>query len=212
MVLKLTTTNQKLNLNTPNKLTILRVFLSPLVLLFLILDFPFHNLVAMAVFGAAALTDLFDGRIARSRNLVTNLGKFLDPIADKMLTTAAFLGFLVIGRLDVWAVMLVLTREFMVATIRMLAAKDDVVVAADFAGKAKTVAQFVSILFLFAALEFASWQDTLLAGSALPDSLFSIPLIVGHALIWVSVVLTVISGCQYVWSYRRYLMDSAEEN
>ena len=106
MVLKLTTTNQKLNLNTPNKLTILRVFLSPLVLLFLILDFPFHNLVAMAVFGAAALTDLFDGRIARSRNLVTNLGKFLDPIADKMLTTAAFLGFLVIGRLDVWAVML----------------------------------------------------------------------------------------------------------
>ncbi len=212
MVLKLTTTNRKLNLNTPNKLTILRVLLSPLVLLFLMLDFPFHNLIAMAVFGAAALTDLFDGRIARSRNLVTNLGKFLDPIADKMLTTAAFLGFLVIGRLDVWAVMLVLTREFMVATIRMLAAKDDVVVAADFAGKAKTVAQFVSILFMFAALEFASWQHTLLAGFALPDLLFSVPLVIGHVLIWVSVVLTLISGCQYVWSYRRYLMDPEEEH
>ncbi len=203
----MTNAKPKLNLNTPNKLTILRVILSPLVLLFLLWDFPFHNLTAMAVFGAAALTDLFDGRIARSRGLITNLGKFLDPIADKMLTTAAFLGFLVIGRLDVWAVMLVLTREFMVATIRMLAAKDDVVVAADFAGKAKTVAQFVSILFMFTALEFASWQDTLLAGFAPPDAVFSVPLLIGHILIWVSVVLTVISGCQYVYSYRRYLMD-----
>lgn len=203
----MTNAKPKLNLNTPNKLTILRVILSPLVLLFLLWDFPFHNLTAMAVFGAAALTDLFDGRIARSRGLITNLGKFLDPIADKMLTTAAFLGFLVIGRLDVWAVMLVLTREFMVATIRMLAAKDDVVVAADFAGKAKTVAQFVSILFMFTALEFVSWQDTLLAGFALPDAVFSVPLLIGHILIWVSVVLTVISGCQYVYSYRRYLMD-----
>lgn len=201
------TDTKKLSLNTPNKLTILRVILSPLVLLFLMWDFPFHNLVAMAVFGFAALTDLFDGRIARSRGLITNLGKFLDPIADKMLTTAAFLGFLVIGRLDVWAVMLVLTREFMVATIRMLAAKDDVVVAADFAGKAKTVAQFVSILFMFTALEFASWQDTLLAGFALPDAVFSLPLLIGHILIWVSVVLTVISGCQYVYHYRQYLMD-----
>ncbi|HIW73114.1 MAG TPA: CDP-diacylglycerol--glycerol-3-phosphate 3-phosphatidyltransferase [Firmicutes bacterium] len=196
-----------MNLNTPNKLTIARVILSPVVLLLLLWDFPFHHLAAMAVFGAAALTDLFDGRIARSRGLITNLGKFLDPIADKMLTTAAFLGFLVLGRLDVWAVMLVLTREFMVATIRMLAAKDDVVVAADFAGKAKTVAQFVAILFMFTALEFASWQDTLLSGLELPGLVFSVPLVIGHILVWVSVVLTVLSGCQYVYSYRRYLAD-----
>ena len=191
----MTNAKPKINLNTPNKLTIARVILSPVVLLLLLWDFPFHHLAAMAVFGAAALTDLFDGRIARSRGLITNL------------TTAAFLGFLVLGRLDVWAVMLVLTREFMVATIRMLAAKDDVVVAADFAGKAKTVAQFVAILFMFTALEFASWQDTLLSGLELPGLVFSVPLVIGHILVWVSVVLTVLSGCQYVYSYRRYLAD-----
>lgn len=97
---------------------------------------------------------MFDGKIARKRGLITNLGKFLDPLADKMLTTAAFLGFMAIGRLDVWALMLILTREFMVTSVRLLAAKDGTVIAAGFSGKAKTVAQFVSILYMLAALNF----------------------------------------------------------
>lgn len=190
-------------MNLPNKLTVVRIVLAPLFLLLLLVEFPFHNLVAAAVFGAAALTDLFDGKIARKRGLITNLGKFLDPLADKMLTTAAFLGFMALGRLDVWALMLILTREFMVTSVRLVAAKDGTVIAASFAGKAKTVAQFVSILFMLAALEFASWQQTLLAGFALPDLVFEVPLLVGWLLVWVSVVLTVISGCQYVWAYRQ---------
>ena len=80
-------------MNLPNRLTVVRIVLAPLFLLLMMVEFPFHHLAAMAVFGAAALTDLFDGRIARSRGLITNLGKFLDPLADKMLTTAAFLGY-----------------------------------------------------------------------------------------------------------------------
>lgn len=194
-------------MNTPNKLTLARIVLSPLPLLLLLLNFPFHNILAAVVFSLAAITDLFDGRIARSQGLITNFGKFLDPLADKMLTTAAFLGFLVVGRIDVWAVMLILTREFMVMSIRLIAATDGVVVAAGFAGKAKTVAQFVSILFMMAALEFVSWQHTLLSGFSLPDLVFSLPLLIGRILIWISVILTMYSGIQYVWSYRHYFSD-----
>ena len=190
-------------MNLPNKLTVVRIILAPLFLLVLLLDFPFHSLIAGFIFGAAALTDLFDGRIARARGLITNLGKFLDPLADKMLTTAAFLGFLALGRIDVWALMIILTREFMVTSVRLVAAKDGTVIAASMAGKAKTVAQFASIIFMIAAMEFASWQHTLLAGFALPDTLFTAPLLAGRVLIWVSVVLTVISGFQYMWSYRQ---------
>lgn len=195
-------------MNTPNKLTVCRIVLAPLFLLLLMWNFPFHSLTAGLVFGAAAFTDMLDGKIARSRGLVTNLGKFLDPLADKMLTTSAFLGFLALDRLDVWAVMLILTREFMVTSVRLLAAKDGVVVAASFAGKAKTVAQFVSILFMLAAMEFASWQETLLAGAGFADMTFSLPLMAGRVLIWISVVLTVISGFQYVWNLRHYFKDS----
>ncbi len=194
-------------MNLPNKLTIIRIILAPLFLLLTVLDFPFHYLVAGLVFGAAALTDMYDGRIARSQGLITNLGKFLDPLADKMLTTAALLSFLAIGRLDVWAVMLVLTREFMVTSVRLLAARDGTVIAANIWGKLKTVAQFVAILFELAALEFATWQGTVLASCGLSDAVFSIPLTIGYVLLWVSVVLTVASGVQYVWSYKHYFKN-----
>lgn len=191
-------------MNLPNRLTVIRIIMAPLFLLLLMVDFPFHTLVAALVFGAAALTDMFDGRIARSRGLITNLGKFLDPLADKMLTTAAFLGFMATGHLDVWALMLILTREFMVTSVRLVAAKDGTVIAASMAGKVKTVAQFVSILFMLAAMEFSTWQATILSGFALPDSVFTVPLFIGWVLIWISVILTVISGFQYVWAYRQY--------
>lgn len=190
-------------MNLPNRLTVVRIVLAPLFLLLMMVEFPFHHLAAMAVFGAAALTDMFDGRIARRRGLITNLGKFLDPLADKMLTTAAFLGFLATGHIDVWAIMLILTREFMVTSVRLTAAKDGVVIAASFAGKLKTVAQFVAILFMLAAMEFADWQTSVLSAFALPDLVFTLPLLIGRALVWISVVLTMISGFQYVWGYRQ---------
>ncbi len=195
-------------MNLPNKLTVIRIVLAPLFLLLTLWEFPFHNLIAGLVFGAAALTDMFDGKIARSRGLITNLGKFLDPLADKMLTTAAFLSFLATGHLDVWALMVVLTREFMVTSVRLVAAKDGTVIPANFWGKLKTVMQFVAILFELAALEFADWQTGLLAGANLPDVIFRIPLIVGYVLLWISVVLTASSGAQYVWNNRQFFKDA----
>ncbi len=195
-------------MNLPNKLTVIRIVLAPLFLLLTVVEFPFHYLAAGLVFGAAALTDMFDGKIARARGLITNLGKFLDPLADKMLTTAALLSFMATGHLDVWALMVVLTREFMVTSVRLVAAKDGTVIAANIWGKLKTVAQFVAILFELAALEFASWQSGVLAAANLPAVVFQIPLIVGYVLLWISVVLTAISGVQYVWNNRNFFVNS----
>lgn len=195
-------------MNLPNKLTVIRIILAPLFLLLALWEFPFHNLAAELVFGAAALTDMFDGKIARAQGLITNLGKFLDPLADKMLTTAAFLAFLATGHLDVWALMVVLTREFMVTSVRLVAAKDGTVIAANFWGKLKTVMQFVAIIFELAALEFASWETGLLAGLGVPHLVFRIPLIVGYVLLWISVILTATSGAQYVWANRKFFKDA----
>ncbi len=195
-------------MNIPNRLTLFRVVLSPVFLLVLLIDFPFHYLTAALVFSIAALTDMFDGKIARSHGLITNFGKFLDPLADKMLTTAAFIGFLAIGQLDVWAVMLILTREFMVTSVRLVAAKDGVVVAASIAGKTKTVAQFVSIIFMLAALEFGTWQSSVLSKFGLSHSVYTIPVDIGRVFIWISVVLTLVSGFQYIWELRHYFKDS----
>lgn len=188
-------------MNLPNKLTVVRIVLAPLFLLLTLWEFPCHYLAAGLVFGAAALTDMFDGRIARSRGLITNLGKFLDPLADKMLTTAALLSFLATGHLDVWALMVVLTREFMVTSVRLIAAKDGTVIAASFWGKLKTVMQFVAILFEIAALEWASWSVWF---PSVPAIAYTIPLIVGYVLLWISVIATAVSGVQYVWAYRQY--------
>lgn len=193
-------------MNLPNKLTVARIVLAPLFLLLALWEFPFHYAVALVVFIAAALTDMFDGKIARARGLITNFGKFLDPLADKMLTTAAFLLFLAKGQMDVWALMLILTREFMVTSVRLLAAKEGKVIAASMWGKAKTVAQFIAIIYQLTALEFSTWQTGVLSAFELPDAVFSIPLVVGQVFIWISTVLTVIAGAEYVWLNREYFI------
>lgn len=198
-------------MNLPNKLTVARIILAPLFLLFALWEFPFHYAVSLLVFIVAALTDMLDGKIARSQNLITNLGKFLDPLADKMLTTAAFLLFLCVGNMNVWALMLILTREFMVTSVRLLAAKGGKVIAASLWGKTKTVAQFIAIIFMLTALEFSTWQTGVLAGAALPDAAFTVPLIVGEVLIWISTVLTLIAGAEYVWLNREYFLDKNEK-
>ena len=188
-------------MNVANKLTILRIVLTPVFLVLMLLDFPFHYLAAGLVFGAAALTDLLDGHLARKYQLVTNMGKFLDPLADKMLTTAAFLAFMAMGQMNIWAVMLILTREFMVMSIRLTAAAEGTVIAASFFGKAKTVAQYVGILF-------ATWQQSVLANAGLPEAVFTVPITISSVLLWVAAILTVISGIQYVYNGRRFFKNS----
>jgi len=193
-------------MNLPNKLTLVRCILTPVFLACLVIDFPLHYAAALVVFVAASLTDYFDGKIARERNLVTNLGKFLDPLADKALTTAAFIGFvhLISSRTLPWALFLILAREFAVTSVRLLAAKDGVVVAASFAGKLKTVMQMVSIIYMLAfrqAIRFADVRrflgdDGILWGSR-----------IGIAFIWIAVIATIVSGIQYIWQLRHYFKE-----
>ena len=183
-------------MNTPNRLTLARIVLTPVFLWLLLWEFPFHYLAAGLVFGTAAFTDFLDGNIARRRGIVTNLGKFLDPIADKMLTTAAFLGFLALGRMNVWALLIILAREFMVTSVRLMAAANGVVVAANFWGKLKTVSQFVAIIAMMVALEFAEW-------SVGPAVVSAVSLTVAEALLWVPAVFSLISGAVYVRSEER---------
>lgn len=191
-------------MNLPNKLTIVRCVLTFVFLAVLLVDFPFHYGVALLIFIAASLTDYFDGKIARRDNLVTNLGKFLDPLADKTLTTAAFLGIMCeLGSMPIlcWAVMLILTREFAVTSVRLLAAKDGVVVAASFAGKLKTVMQMVAIIYMLAAMQLCSLGIT-------SREMNLVLLLIGIALIWISVIATVVSGVQYVWNLRHYFKEN----
>lgn len=180
-------------MNLPNRLTLARIAAVPVFLILLLWQFPFHYFAALVIFVAASLTDLFDGRIARSRGLITDFGKFLDPIADKMLTTAALLGFisLGIGFGTVWITVIVLIREFSVSSIRMIAAASGKVVAADKWGKIKTVMQMVGIIMALTFEEFISlFPSLLLVGTILR--------IAYNIVLWFSALLTVVSGINYL--------------
>ena len=185
-------------MNLPNKLTILRIVLTPLYLLLFLWNFPFHYLASALLFVFAALTDLWDGKIARKRGIITNLGKFLDPIADKMLTTAAFVGFLAIGKMSPWALMLILFREFVVTSVRLMAAESGKVVAANQWGKLKTVVQYIAIIYFMVALEAIRFLDW----PFLVD-------IVGQIFIWIAAILTAISGFVYYWQNKKFFSEKS---
>lgn len=196
-------------MNLPNRLTLARCVLAPIFLLVMLAGAPFCYGAALLIFIAASLTDLFDGRIARRRGLVTNLGKFLDPLADKMLTTFAFLGLMcvmVIGRWEqislCWALALILAREFAVTSARLLAAKNGVVIAASMAGKVKTVMQMTAIIYMLVLLQGAQ-----LFGAVLPGAVWFWGTVLGHLLVWAAAVLAVISGVQYIAGCKQYFRE-----
>lgn len=136
-------------MNLPNKLTLLRIILILPFLLVLYLDVPFAPYIALAIFIAASLTDMLDGQIARKRNLITDFGKFADPLADKMLVTAAMLWFVDIGQMPGWALLIVIVREFAVSGLRMVASDKGRVIAAGWSGKVKTASTMVCIVLMF---------------------------------------------------------------
>ena len=188
-------------MNLPNKLTVLRIILTPIFMLTLVWNFPFHYGVSLIIFIAASITDLLDGKIARKRGLVTDFGKFLDPLADKMLTTAAFLGFIAldIGYGAVWIAFIVLFREFAVSSIRLIASTSGgKVIAANIWGKLKTVFQMIAIIFALTAKQFS---EILALFSVNAEVLAFIELILGiltSLLLWVSAILCIISGVIYI--------------
>ena len=128
-------------MNLPNKLTLTRVIMTPLFMAAMLIDFKFHYIVALALFALASFTDYLDGMLARKHHIVTNFGKFLDPLADKMLTTSAFIAFLAMdyGKGIAWVLFIILFREFMVSSLRLVVVSSDkgVVIAANIFGKIK---------------------------------------------------------------------------
>ncbi|MFI3326071.1 MAG: CDP-diacylglycerol--glycerol-3-phosphate 3-phosphatidyltransferase [Clostridia bacterium] len=138
-------------MNLPNKLTVLRVILVPFFMFFLMAGFVPHNyLIAMVIFGIASYTDFLDGKIARRDGLVTDFGKFMDPLADKIMVMSALICFVSLGLTNVWLVSLIMFREFAVTSVRLVAASKGTVIAANNLGKAKTISQIVAILVIMA--------------------------------------------------------------
>lgn len=192
-------------MNLPNKLTLLRVVLIPFFLLFMYINMPFHYCIALVIFAAASITDALDGKIARKRNLVTNFGKFLDPLADKVLVIAALTVFVEMTEVRMGAVPLIIisAREFMVSGLRLLAANSGIVVAAGIWGKLKTaftMAAIVAILFWLCLSNDLSINFPEAFRNAVDN-------VIVPVLIWISTVLTVISGAVYLKGYW-HLIDS----
>ena len=136
-------------MNLPNKLTLLRIIMILPFLLVLYLNIPFASYIALLIFILASLTDLMDGKIARSQNLITDFGKFADPLADKMLVTSAMIWFVECGQMPGWALFIVLMREFAVSGLRMVASDKGRVIAAGMSGKIKTASTMVCIILMF---------------------------------------------------------------
>ena len=180
---------QKLNL--PNKLTLIRMFLAPIYLALMLIEFPYHYTVALAVFAVASLTDMLDGKIARKNNLITVFGKLLDPLADKMLTTAALLAFMREGWCSIWIVMIVLTREFAVAGVRLIATAQGIVIPANYWGKAKTVSQRVVTIVIMLLAELDATFDIFANAGWFTLARVS------NIMLWITAVLTVVSGITY---------------
>ena len=174
-------------MNLPNKLTILRVILIPFFVFFLISPFfdGYGNYIALAIFIIASLTDMADGKIARKYNLVTNFGKFMDPLADKLLITGALCCLLSDGTVNAVIVMIILAREFIVTGLRLVAASEGIVIAAGMLGKIKTTIQMITVI---AAVIFGK--------NLAVDILF-----------WISAFITALSGAQYIIDNRKVFKD-----
>ncbi len=175
-------------MNLPNKLTVLRIILTPFFLAAMLIEFKGHYFVAATIFIIASVTDFLDGNIARKKNLVTTFGKLCDPVADKMLTTAALLAFMKLGLCNIWIVMVILTREFLVTSFRLVATAQGIVIPAGIWGKLKTASQMIFSIFIILGIDFVNSYN-------LNFDKFSL---ISNVLLGITAVLTVVSGAKYI--------------
>ena len=183
-------------MNLANKLTLFRVILVPFFIAALMLPFiPFGYTIALVIFALASITDMLDGKVARKYNMITDLGKFLDPLADKVLVAAALICFTELGYAPSWAVWLIMAREFMVSGIRLVAAgsKEKIVIAANILGKLKTASTMVAICLI---LIMHILTDDFGIFTGMPVQ------IITDVLIYICTFLTVLSGVIYLYDYR----------
>lgn len=182
-------------MNLPNKLTILRAIMIPFFLVFLYMsvmeghDFGWFKWVALGVFIAVSLTDMLDGKIARKYNLVTNFGKFMDPLADKFLVCSALIALSDIGRMPAWIVIVIIARDFIISGFRLVAAEKGVVIAAGWSGKIKTTVQMIMVCFLVADLGGKVFY------------------VIDQVLIYLALVLTIVSLLDYLVHNKAVLKD-----
>lgn len=166
-------------MNLPNKLTMLRVIMIPFFIVFLLIPItPYDKWIALAIFILASLTDLLDGKIARKYNLVTNFGKFMDPLADKLLVCSALICLIELDKIPAWMVIIIIAREFIISGFRLVASDNGVVIAASYWGKFKTTFQMAAVCLLIA--------DIAAIG------------VVTQVILWIAVILTVVSLVDYL--------------
>lgn len=185
---------EKKKINLPNRLTILRMVLTPFLVYFMLTDWRFSPLLSFIIFAAASITDFIDGKIARDRNLVTDFGKFLDPIADKIVVLSILICMITKGLCSPVVVVIVIFREFIVSSLRLLAATNSVVLAAEKSGKVKTAFQMLSVTLVLALCSVQS-----LFGAEIPVKTIS------NILMWITAVLTLYSGVEYIVRNRQYI-------
>ena len=178
-------------MNLPNKLTIMRVILIPFFVFFLLSPyFPaYGNYIAVAIFIVASLTDMLDSKIARKYNLVTNFGKFMDPLADKLLVCSAMICLIELDRLAAWIVIVIIAREFIISGFRLVASDNGVVIAASYWGKFKTTFQMLMVIVLILDIQMPFFQ------------------ILGTVLTYVALILTVVSLIDYIVKNKDVLKD-----
>ncbi len=179
-------------MNLPNKLTVLRVILIPFFVLFALVDVVpgYSRYIAVIIFILASLTDLLDGKIARKYNLVTNFGKFMDPLADKLLVCAALICLVSEGLLPAWMVIIIISREFVISGFRLVASDNGVVIAASYWGKFKTTFQMLMIIVLILN----------------PGGIFYV---IGQVLVWIALILTVVSLIDYLVKNKHVILEGS---
>ncbi len=177
-------------MNLPNKITLFRVVMIPVFLVLLLVPgISYGNYFAAAVFIIACLSDALDGYLARKNNLVTNFGKFMDPLADKLLVCSALICFVELSYMPAWVVVVIIAREFIISGFRLIASDNGVVIAASYWGKFKTVSQMIACILLIVQLPF-DWAD-----------------ILEQVFIYLALALTVISLCEYIWKNRNVIAE-----
>ncbi|MCI5494280.1 MAG: CDP-diacylglycerol--glycerol-3-phosphate 3-phosphatidyltransferase [Lachnospiraceae bacterium] len=178
-------------MNLPNKLTIFRVILIPFFVFFLLAPYfeGYGNYIAVAIFIVASLTDLLDGKIARKYNLVTDFGKFMDPLADKLLVCSAMICLIENGKLAAWIVIVIISREFIISGFRLVASDNGIVIAASYWGKFKTTFQMLMIIVLILDIQMPFFE------------------ILGTVLTYIALILTVVSLIDYLWKNKSVLKE-----
>lgn len=179
-------------MNLPNKLTLFRIFLIPIFIIVMLLNIPNKYLIACIIFIVASITDAMDGHIARKHNLVTDFGKFMDPLADKLLVISALICMIEAGLVQSWMVVIIVSRELTVSILRAIAAADGKVIAASGGGKLKTISQMVAIIVLLLGANFAN--QTML--------------FIGFITILIATLLTLYSGWEYLYKNKDIFMNS----